>query len=365
MDQLGRFRERLAGLFPERRLYLRSGGEMRAFVLSPQRQMTAAAAIVAAALWITLGTAALLIDLAQGPRVAQPPPPSSASASNPAALAALVERRHQALLLLLADMKDAPGAAQALAPPISEAMATAAAEPDPAAKLKTLAAGQDQVLKAADSFAQTRAERLRAALKLAGVAAPAARRGRGAQGGPLIEADDPRALAAALGVDAPFARRMHQAAVNLSAAQALDDRAERLPLGRPTREGGLSSGFGIRIDPFTRRAAFHPGMDFSGARMTPVYATAAGVVAFAGGRNGYGRTVEVDHGGGIMTRYAHLARIEVREGERLGLGAELGRMGSTGRSTGPHLHYEIWMNGRVQNPAKFVRAGAYVREGTG
>ncbi|HKR90581.1 MAG TPA: M23 family metallopeptidase, partial [Phenylobacterium sp.] len=277
------------------------------------------------------------------------------------ALAALVEQRHAALALLLTDAKTAPGAAQALTPPITQALAAATAAADPVGRLQAVHAGQEQVVEAADAFAQSRADRMRKALKLAGVT-PAARK-PGAIGGPLIEADDPKALAAVLGVDPAFAERIRQAAADLSAAQALSDAAAKLPLARPTAGEAQSSSFGLRIDPFTQRAAFHPGLDFPGARMTPVHATAPGLVTFTGVRAGYGKTVEIDHGGGFKTRYAHLASIAVRPGQRLAAGAKLGGMGSTGRSTGTHLHYEVWVNGRVQNPERFVRAGTYVLQG--
>ena len=94
--------------------------------------------------------------------------------------------------------------------------------------------------------------------------------------------------------------------------------------------------------------------------MTPVMATAPGIVSFTGDRTGYGHVVEVDHGDGVKTRYAHLAARSVRVGQAVETGARLGGMGSTGRSTGVHLHYEVWVNGRVQDPARFLRAGQMV-----
>jgi murein DD-endopeptidase MepM/ murein hydrolase activator NlpD len=96
--------------------------------------------------------------------------------------------------------------------------------------------------------------------------------------------------------------------------------------------------------------------------MTPITATGPGVVSFTGVRSGYGNTVEVDHGGGLKTRYGHLAVIAVHTGEHVTVGERLGGMGSTGRSTGTHLHYEVWLNGRPMNPERYLKAGAYVRE---
>ena len=100
----------------------------------------------------------------------------------------------------------------------------------------------------------------------------------------------------------------------------------------------------------------------SSAPRTPILATGPGVVSFTGVRSGYGNVVEIDHGGGFKTRYAHLQGFNVEVGERVAIGQRIGAMGSTGRSTGVHLHYEIWVNGRPQNPARFMRAGDYVQQ---
>ena len=380
MEQLERLRARVVAWFPERHLYVRQGGQMRAFVLTQRRQMMVAGGVAAAALWMGVCTAAMMISLIQGSTADRQlaraqakyerwiadrearPGGAAAGGATPAALAEMVERRHAALALLLTDAKGAPGAAQALTPPITQALAAATAAADPLRRLQAVQTGQEQVVEAADAFAHGRADRVRMALRLAGVA-PIAARKEGPLGGPLIEANDPQALAAVLDVDPAFARRIQRAAADLSEAQMLTDAAARLPLARPTTAAPETSGFGARVDPFTGHAAFHPGLDFAGARMTPVHATAPGLVTFTGVRTGYGETVEVDHGGGYKTRYAHLASIAVRPGQHVAAGARLGGMGSTGRSTGTHLHYEVWVNGRVQNPERFVRAGAYALQG--
>ncbi|HCY55221.1 MAG TPA: M23 family peptidase, partial [Oceanicaulis sp.] len=113
--------------------------------------------------------------------------------------------------------------------------------------------------------------------------------------------------------------------------------------------------------PFTRRPAFHTGRDFAGARGTPITAGAAGSVVYAGWRSGYGRTVEIDHGYGFRTRYAHLHTIDVRRGDVVEAGQRLGGMGTTGRSTATHLHYEVWFRGNHLDPERFLRAGHYVQ----
>jgi len=135
-----------------------------------------------------------------------------------------------------------------------------------------------------------------------------------------------------------------------------------VPLAAPVSAASFdkSSGFGARIDPFTGRYAFHPGIDFAGPWGARVAATASGKVVFAGYRGGYGNMVEIDHGYGIHTRYGHLSAIGVKLGAEVAKGATLGRVGSTGRSTGPHVHYEVLFDDVVRNPSNFIEAGRHV-----
>jgi murein DD-endopeptidase MepM/ murein hydrolase activator NlpD len=283
----------------------------------------------------------------------------TASSNSTDELADSLERRHAALAMLLTEARGAPGAIQALTPVIL-APSSAAASPDQ--RVAAVRLDQERLIEATGSFAKNRADRLRLAFRLAGLD-PAVYAGRGdALGGPLIDAKDPRALAAVLDIDEDFARRVQHAAADLSDARGLTAAAANLPLARPTENTQQSSGFGVRLDPFTGQPAFHSGLDFAGPAMTPVHATAPGVVSFTGQRSGYGSTVEIDHGGGFKTRYAHLAAISVTVGEHVALGQRIGGMGSTGRSTGDHLHYEVWVNGRAQNPLRFVKAGDYVQQ---
>jgi murein DD-endopeptidase MepM/ murein hydrolase activator NlpD len=122
----------------------------------------------------------------------------------------------------------------------------------------------------------------------------------------------------------------------------------------------ITSDFGARVDPFTRHIAFHQGLDFGGPWGATVASTAPGVVAWAGVRGGYGNMVEIDHGYGFRTRYGHLSAILVRVGERVGKGSPVGKLGSTGRSTGPHVHYEVWLADVVRDPSRFIEAGRHV-----
>jgi murein DD-endopeptidase MepM/ murein hydrolase activator NlpD len=162
--------------------------------------------------------------------------------------------------------------------------------------------------------------------------------------------------------DAKFNSAYLEASAILNQLGGLSQEMRHIPLSLPVNSSDfdLSSGFGPRMDPFTGRYAFHSGMDFAGPWGTAVCATAAGTVVFAGARGGYGNMVEIDHGMGLHTRYGHLSRITVRVGMRVEKGAAIGRVGSTGRSTGPHVHYEVWYGDVVRNPRNFIEAGRHV-----
>ncbi|MFA6229616.1 MAG: peptidoglycan DD-metalloendopeptidase family protein [Rhodanobacter sp.] len=144
----------------------------------------------------------------------------------------------------------------------------------------------------------------------------------------------------------------------LSALQSLllDARIESnlKPTGMPVA-GYISSYFGVRPDPFDGHSARHTGIDIATPYGTSVHAVAEGMVTFAGVRNGYGNVVEIDHGNGYMTRYAHNSKLDVRPGQHVQVGTVIAQAGSTGRSTGSHVHFEVWYDGRVVNPLAFVR----------
>jgi murein DD-endopeptidase MepM/ murein hydrolase activator NlpD len=372
----------LEELFPERHLYLRSGGEMRGFVLTTERQLLMAGGVAAAGLWMGVATAATVItfftpskgdqevartearyerwiadrDARLSSAVAQ----LSASGGSLQDLANTVEKRHEALALLLTDVAGAPGAAHALVPDLA-----VATPPDatPAQRIQTVQQDQDRLIDAAETFAKNRADRLKLAFRLAGLDPAGYTGASDGLGGPLIGGKDPRALAAVLDVDEDFAGRLEHAVADLSDMQALSSSEAAIPLAHPTGpEVRETSGFGARSDPFSGEPAYHPGQDFAGAYGSPIYVTAPGVVSYAGVRSGYGNTVEVDHGHGFKTRYGHLSAISVTVGQQIAVGQRIGAMGSTGRSTGTHLHYEVWVNGRPQNPLRFVKAGDYVQQ---
>lgn len=137
--------------------------------------------------------------------------------------------------------------------------------------------------------------------------------------------------------------------------------AKSLPLGSPLNHYVLESGFGPRMDPFRHVMAFHPGLDLAAPYRSPVYSTAPGIVTFTGVQDGYGRMVEITHAHGIVTLYAHLHRILVVMGQRVKDHQAIGELGSTGRSTGPHVHYGVLLNGVPVDPEKFMEAGKGVQ----
>ncbi len=173
-----------------------------------------------------------------------------------------------------------------------------------------------------------------------------------AEGGPFI----PLALSPD-GTDDNFSAGVSEAAAAVGKLDEVVRALNAVPLVSPTELGSVSSGFGARVDPFNEQLAFHSGVDFSGPKGSEVRATGSGVVVFAGRRGEYGNTVEIDHGHGIRTRYGHLAKIEAQTGTEVDKGTIIGRLGSTGRSTGPHVHYEVWYDQTVRDPEKFIKAG--------
>ncbi|MCB1428107.1 MAG: M23 family metallopeptidase [Nitratireductor sp.] len=148
---------------------------------------------------------------------------------------------------------------------------------------------------------------------------------------------------------------------SLKALDVLSGKLSVLPIGNPAPGKDISSPFGSRVDPFFGRAAMHSGTDFRAPTGTPARATADGTVIDAGRNGGYGNMVEIDHGGGLTTRYAHLSAIKVKTGQKVKRGEVVGLVGSTGRSTGPHLHYEVRKGGQAIDPARFLLAGRQIK----
>ena len=155
----------------------------------------------------------------------------------------------------------------------------------------------------------------------------------------------------------PSYRAMFQ---NWKKLETVQQGAVSIPSMRPVAQLTLTSSFGVRSDPFRGGAAMHAGVDIPGAVGTPIYATADGMVQRSGWHGGYGNLVELNHGQGIQTRYGHMSALLVAAGTRVTRGQMIGRMGSTGRSTGSHLHYEVRFDGHAVNPMPFMQASTYL-----
>ncbi|MEW4468663.1 M23 family metallopeptidase [Parasphingorhabdus sp. JC815] len=219
-----------------------------------------------------------------------------------------------------------------------------------AALLARLEARQIAFAQRLTDVALARTARAEAAIRKFGfnpatfITSPASLEGVGGPFIPLFSEDD---------------KKLHPALQRLNSALLRMDKIERtlltIPSAMPTGISKISSGFGYRSDPFNGGGAMHNGIDFKGSRGQPILAAARGVITHAGWRSGYGKTVEITHGNGLMTRYAHLSKIEVKTGQKVKRGIQVGAMGSTGRSTGTHLHFEVRLNGGAINPRPFLK----------
>lgn len=210
---------------------------------------------------------------------------------------------------------------------------------------------QSNALSNLEERIETKARRMHGVLADLGIDA-ARQHADNAVGGPFVPLKPPQSGASA------FERQLYR--VNVARAQV--DRYRHALVAVPVRKPvvgdvDMSSPFGMRMDPFLGRPAIHTGIDLRGDIGEPVRATATGRVTIAGREGGYGNMVEINHGNGLATRYGHLSQIDVKIGQFVRIGEVIGKIGSTGRSTGPHLHYETRVNGEAVDPQKFLRAG--------
>ncbi|MCZ8368640.1 MAG: M23 family metallopeptidase [Porphyrobacter sp.] len=196
-------------------------------------------------------------------------------------------------------------------------------------------------------FADARARRAEAAMRKLNLDPKfLSREAQQAMGGPfeaILDADD---------IDPRFERL----GLSLARMAVMERALDSIPQVVPASVENITSGFGYRRDPFNGRGAMHAGIDFKGAMGSPIFAAAEGRVTFAGWKSGYGQAIEITHGNGMLTRYAHLSRIDVKVGQPVAAGVTIGGLGSTGRSTGPHLHFEVRINDRAVNPRPFLEA---------
>jgi murein DD-endopeptidase MepM/ murein hydrolase activator NlpD len=344
---LAGLRAHLTRWFPEREFFMRSQGHVRFLRVSTRLQASLAGTIVAMALlWIGVLGWALTAQLFAGSD-------RRALAQREAAVSTAqgrVTRYHADLDALAADLRHRQDvlekAVRSAIGPLPDAAASTAptgkismAAPE-AAGLTQIAARQAAFADRLAHFADDRANAASGAIRKVGLN-PAEL----AQGAPLFHLADN-------GLDPRF---QHLVA-SVGRMDAMDAGLSHVPNTMPASFEYISSGFGRRSDPIEGGAAFHPGLDFKGPLGAPIYAAAAGTVSFAGQRSGYGNCVEISHGHGLITRYAHMSRILARQGEPVTPGTQIGLIGSTGRSTGPHLHFEVRINDRPVNPRPFLEA---------
>ena len=218
------------------------------------------------------------------------------------------------------------------------------------------ARAQDAALAEISGSTRAQIEEIVRVLRAAGLQAERIVGGRnGNSGGPFVVPSldrataDPSLLLASLGTDLERLRDMRAA-------------VRKLPLRAPLDDFAVMSPFGMRRDPFNGQLAMHSGIDLSAPPRTPVLATAAGRIVTAGWNGEYGNMVEIEHDFGLSTRYGHMTRIDVRVGQRVERRQTVGLLGSTGRSTGPHVHYEVLVDGRAVDPARFLEAARHVRK---
>lgn len=358
--------------FPDREFFVRSQGQVRFITLSSRVQMAAAALIAMLVVaWAALTVMAGLTHYrassefaaleAREARVASSEQRLSTFGDDLEAVTSDLQHRQEFIEAMIAALP-AEADAESGAPAAGEGDAgekaidkLGAAFPA-AAPLLRIEARQLAVVARLTRYADSRSQTAAAALRTLGLDPDAMvrRADRSAMGGPL----ERLATAADGSVDPRFER------LELSIARmaALEDGLTQVPHLEPASLEYISSGFGYRRDPFTGAAAMHKGLDFRGPTGAPIYAAAAGRISFVGQKSGYGLTVEITHGNGLMTRYAHMSRFAARAGEQVSAGDVIGAIGSTGRSTGPHLHFEVRLHDVAVNPRKFLETAPNVLE---
>jgi len=354
--------EQLRLWFPDREFFMRSDGQVRFIKISSKLQIRAAGAVLAVALvwlvslavmaWGQFRAEADLASFAEKQaRVAKSEERLKAYGGSLDKVVEDLEQR-QKFLEEMAQMLPEDIVAEGAKGTVTDSTAEATKTVEEvsqfipqAAGLAEIEARQLAVVERLTRFADARARRAEAAIRKLNLDPYVlSREAREGMGGPF------EALAGAENIDPRFERL----GLSLTRMAVLERALDGIPSVVPASVRSITSGFGYRHDPFNGRAAMHSGIDFKGAIGSPIFAAAEGRVTFAGLKGGYGNAVEVTHANGMLTRYAHLSRIDVRPGELVAAGATLGGLGSTGRSTGPHLHFEVRVNDRAVNPRPFL-----------
>ncbi|SNS44497.1 Murein DD-endopeptidase MepM and murein hydrolase activator NlpD, contain LysM domain [Sphingomonas laterariae] len=349
----GRFR----GALRPRDLFFHDGSSLRRIRLCTRRQLALIAATVALLGWAVFATVQAFTatptrQVAQmEKKVAAMKAEYAAMKRDALAQAARIEQRQAFLSALVEGTADAKTLAAMVPGDMPESPATALTAP-----YARLAAKQDALAGKALAATEERYRTTTAALRKLGIDARRFQRG-GAQlgmGGPY----EPVTKANTDDADPQFRALF----LSWKKMDSLEREVISVPSARPVPAKHISftSGYGVRSDPFRGSAAMHAGIDLAGPVGTPIYATADGMVGRAQWANGYGNLVELNHGKGIQTRYGHLSKILVSAGQRVKRGDLIAKMGSTGRSTGSHLHYEVRLDGRAVNPIPFLQSTDYL-----
>jgi murein DD-endopeptidase MepM/ murein hydrolase activator NlpD len=377
---LGQWRSRFAHLFQDHEIFVRTHGQVRFLRISAalQKRVAAIVAIILFA-WAAF-TIAMLVNqwLTADERAAVAAQQVKAAAAEAriakyqgrivetaadlderqAHLEGLLEQHFggEAANLPAADPAATGTAAMGTAEPLKTSMINPALPPE-AQALSRIETRQNAFAARLLSAVNARAAQAEMAVAKLGLNPNAlvqdAARGRG---GPLIPYTGRMGSGGALG---PAFAALEGALFRM---EVLERTLVAVPSGNPANIMMMSSGFGYRSDPFTGGGAMHNGLDFKGPTGTAILAAAPGRISSVGAQGGYGNTVEIDHGQGIMTRYAHLSGFDARVGDVVAAGQQIGRMGSTGRSTGSHLHFEVRINGAAVNPRRFLEVNDDVRE---
>ena len=365
---------RLRAWFPERELIMRSEGHVRYVRITSRLQMTVAAIVAGFLLAWVLTMAAVAIGslleqrdtlslLNREARVTSAENRIAAYRKNVDAVADDLDRR-QAFIekMVKTYVGDLPAEAkpgETVSDSSAEASATvdkvSASVPE-AAPLARVEAQQLAFAERMTRFADRQSAVAEAAMRKLGLNPQrmlASLDDRSAMGGPLIKIPFGRA---------DFDPRFRRLGLSLARMEALQRGLQGIPQVVPAARSSISSGFGFRADPFAGSPAFHAGLDFKGPTGAPIFAAAKGKVAFVGRHAGYGNIVEIDHGNGLRTRYAHMSAFRTRTGQMVQAGQVIGAVGSTGRSTGPHLHFEVRLHHQPVNPRPFLEVAPNVLE---
>jgi len=367
---------RLRAWVPEREIFVRAGGGAIRFVRVTTRMqvmvasllaMTAGAGMLATGgmLWRQQSVSAAQIRIdAQRAAVSREAARASADRRSVDGMARELERRQDALDRMMQTHfggdADKPGIDRSRVlgqggKPDSRPLALNGPAAG-AARFTALRDRQEHFATALGKAATQRLVKVEAAIRKLGLNPAQIGGGRG---GPFIPAT---ALAGMQVAKVASDGRLRALDNLLDRLAAMESALTVLPSGRPTMAPMETSSYGYRRDPFNGLAAFHAGIDFPGGYGQPILAASDGKVAFVGQKSGYGNCVEIDHGHGIMTRYAHLAGFGARVGQAVTRGQQIARMGSTGRSTGTHLHFEVRVNGAAVDPRPFLEAKPHVLE---